>query len=152
MDCRRANSRAYKPAAFRMPSTYCFVNGCPHALKNTAGISYHLVPNRANRKKQWEEAVGHSLTHCARVCSAHFRALDYMPSTGDRKRRRLKISAVPSIFKLSRKRKRRRRREAVSPKAPLFFRESGDSQRALVSPVFERTVGSFALFEFHWRV
>ncbi|KAL1478458.1 hypothetical protein MTO96_035021 [Rhipicephalus appendiculatus] len=84
-------------------------------MKNTAGISYHLVPSRANRKKQWEEAVGHSLTHYARVCSAHFRALDYRASSGDRKRRRLKITAVPSVFELSMKRKRRRRGKAVSP-------------------------------------
>uniref|UniRef100_A0A224YVE2 Protein containing THAP domain n=1 Tax=Rhipicephalus zambeziensis TaxID=60191 RepID=A0A224YVE2_9ACAR len=98
-----------------MPSTYCFVYGCPHTMKNTAGISYHLVPSRANRKKQWEEAVGHSLTHYARVCSAHFRALDYRASSGDRKRRRLKITAVPSVFELNLKRKRRRRGKAVSP-------------------------------------
>lgn len=85
-------------AARKMPSTYCSVEDCYHFMNSTAGVSYHLLPVNANIKKQWEEAVGYPLPSHARICSAHFRPSDYQPSSDNQQRRRLKRTAVPTIF------------------------------------------------------
>ncbi|XP_075530676.1 uncharacterized protein LOC142563880 isoform X2 [Dermacentor variabilis] len=104
---------------YNMPSTRCAVDGCQHYSMSTTGISYHLLPVDANRKKLWEEATGRSLPPYARVCSAHFCASDYLPLSKHYKRRRLKRTAVPSLFVRTRKRTVRGR--LPSPGVPFTF-------------------------------
>nr|XP_054918452.1 uncharacterized protein LOC126544181 isoform X1 [Dermacentor andersoni] len=94
---------------YNMPSTRCAVDGCQHYSMSTTGISYHLLPVDENRKRLWEEATGRSLPPYARVCSAHFCASDYLPLSMYHKRRRLKRTAVPSLFVRTRKRTVRKR-------------------------------------------
>lgn len=84
-----------------MSHVTCAVRGCRRRkLWSTKRVSYHVLPADTNRKRLWEEAVGRSLPSRALICSAHFRAGDYKPLPLHHivKQRRLKDTAVPSVF------------------------------------------------------
>lgn len=84
-----------------MSHVTCAVRGCRSRKLRAKRVSYHVLPADPNRISLWEEAVGRSLPSFAHICSAHFRAEDYRPPPlhGILKRRLLKNTAVPSVFK-----------------------------------------------------
>lgn len=42
---------------------------------------FHPVPKMQQRRRAWEMSLGMELKQCYRVCSNHFEAFDYIPSS-----------------------------------------------------------------------
>lgn len=82
--------------------SYCCVPYCKSDKKKKLGISFHEFPSDESRRQAWLKAVSrkdfvpNDKSSSSVVCSLHFLDSDY--SSGCTKLRRLKQTAVPSVF------------------------------------------------------
>ena len=114
---------------------HCCVPACTNHSSITKGISYHKIPKDKQLRKSWISRLRRDnlppVDNCY-VCSDHFEKECFESDlieelTGEKKKKRLKSDAVPSIFNFptsipvvstsrtsSENRNKRRRRQEVS--------------------------------------
>lgn len=88
---------------------YCAVLCCSHRSTDTS-LSFHRFPADGDRRKLWVAAIRRdvgrdfTITGNTRVCSSHFKERDFLTATSINTalvNRRLRTSAVPSVFSWS---------------------------------------------------
>ncbi|KAK3096231.1 hypothetical protein FSP39_024789 [Pinctada imbricata] len=83
---------------------YCCVPLCTSDGRRDKGVSFFSWPNDSEMSKRWIIAIRRDvgpyfkLTKSTRVCSKHFHEDDFESTTQFTLRRRIKKSAIPSIF------------------------------------------------------
>ena len=88
---------------------YCALPCCSHRSTDTS-LSFHRFPADVDRRKLWVAAIRRdvgrdfTITGNTRVCSSHFKECDFLTATSINTalvNRRLRTSAVPSVFSWS---------------------------------------------------
>lgn len=90
--------------------TRCYVPGCTNTSVANPELTFHL-PRDSDTKRKWEAAipsrlrVEHKELSISRICSSHFSDDAYLDTDilqvqlgVSRKRKRLKVDALPTIF------------------------------------------------------
>ncbi|XP_033725845.1 THAP domain-containing protein 10-like [Pecten maximus] len=88
---------------YKMPH-HCCVPHCTNNSKTKDGYSFHTFPKDPSVAKKWviairrDQGADFNINKETRVCSVHFNADSYHPTTAIHVRKRLRGSAVPSVF------------------------------------------------------
>ena len=120
----------------------------PRCSNRTGQFSFHRFPAAEDRRKAWIGAIrrdpgeSFAITANTRVCSAHFLAEDYSSTTSygtSPEVRRLKTTAVPSVFPWTTKKKPRRVLQRTTVEAPA---RSSKRQATVTSSLDKRNIDS----------
>ncbi|XP_033725419.1 uncharacterized protein LOC117315371 [Pecten maximus] len=83
---------------------HCCVPHCTNNSKTKDGYSFHTFPKDPSVAKKWviairrDQGADFDINKETRVCSVHFNADSYHPTTAIHVRKRLRGTAVPSVF------------------------------------------------------